>query len=132
MLVFHYLLDCGSYARLLVWSDRPPVAYKPLTRTQVELDSLDRWAVQIAPPPSTLGPLRIDPGPELVECWIPEEEWRNWKAACHGNCGPMFARVRIEKRILELEADPEFPSLLIDPEIISAGARPQRSVEQPQ
>jgi hypothetical protein len=114
MLVFHYLVAPSRYLRLLVCPDRPPIAYFPLTRERYEVDKLDHYGVLIAPPPGPLGLRPVVLGTNVIECWLPEEEWRCWKGAGHVQSGRSMMLERIEEEILKLEADPEFPSLFDD------------------
>ena len=114
MIVFHHLIAPSRYLRLLVYPDRPPIAYFPLNRERFEVDKLDRYGVLISPPPGPLGLRPVALSGKVIECWLPEEEWPRWKGAGHVQSGRRLMLERIEEEILKFEADPEFPNLLCD------------------
>ena len=123
MLVLHYIVRPDQYVRLLLRPDLPPVAYFPYSREVFAFEHLTRWGVMISPPPGPLGLRPIWIQPNLIECWLPEEEWDFWKgSACFDPRGWQLVE-RIEDEILKLEAGPDFSSLLIESEITPATAK---------
>ncbi len=112
-MIVHHLMMHGRYVRLLLRSGKRPLAYLPDSREEVEPMALKGQAEMIAPPPGPLGPRPVVLSYRLVQCWLPEEEWPRWRMAGVIPAGQRAMIERIEREILDLEAQPDFADLLI-------------------
>ena len=116
MPVHHFTCE-GLYVRLLLRRGRRPLAYHPGTRERLDPLDLRFNGRLLEAPPGALGPRPVVLSFPLIQCWVPEDEWKRWHSAAVVPSGQRALLERIEDEILRLEAEPNFEDLLIDPEL---------------